>query len=209
MEERKLNEKESLELITQMIKNTQNNTQVGNANQFIVSGVATLITAIVVGTLISITNNQDYQFFWFLIPIIIITWSHFAKKKETITTHIDKMLRALWFVIVAFCISIPLLITAIAMYTPILELLYFQDGRLFLFIPFVEILFVSIGIAVTGIIIDYKAFKVAGFVGMVISFFTLFALPWIVPYAFAIFAIACLIIPGIKFNRQLKRSKLC
>ncbi len=207
MEERKLNEKESLELITQMIQNTQKNTQVGSANQFIIAGVATLITAIVVGALISITNNQDYQFLWFLIPIIVKTWSYFGRKGENIITHIDKMLTTLWYVIVLFCISIPLIVTAMFMYKPILDMLYFQDGRLFLIISFVEILFISIGIAVTGIIIDYKAFKVAGFVGMTISFLTLFALPYMVPYAFAIFAIACLIIPGIKFNRQLKKSK--
>ena len=40
MEERKLNEKESLELIAQMIQNSKKNLQVGRGNQFILLGMA-------------------------------------------------------------------------------------------------------------------------------------------------------------------------
>ena len=46
MEERKLNEKESLELIAQMIQNSKKNLQVGRGNQFILWGWIGAITSL-------------------------------------------------------------------------------------------------------------------------------------------------------------------
>ena len=48
MEERKLNEKESLELIAQMIQNSKKNLQVGRGNQFILWGWLGAITSLAV-----------------------------------------------------------------------------------------------------------------------------------------------------------------
>ena len=48
MEERKLNEKESLELIAQMIQNSKKNLQVGRGNQFILWGWLSAITSLAV-----------------------------------------------------------------------------------------------------------------------------------------------------------------
>ena len=45
MEERKLNEKESLELITRMIRNTKHNLEIGDGNIFLFWGYLT-VTAI-------------------------------------------------------------------------------------------------------------------------------------------------------------------
>lgn len=50
MEDKKLNEKESLELITQMIQNTRRNLDTGSGNMFLVWGyVSVLVTLTVLG----------------------------------------------------------------------------------------------------------------------------------------------------------------
>ena len=47
MEDKKLNEKESLELITQMIQNTRQNLDTGSGNMFLVWGyVSVLVTCL-------------------------------------------------------------------------------------------------------------------------------------------------------------------
>lgn len=70
MEERKINEKESLELISQMIKNTQQKLEKHNGMPFLVWGYAAVFVSVLIWALLK--NSQDYhwQFLWFLIPVI-------------------------------------------------------------------------------------------------------------------------------------------
>lgn len=49
MEDRKLNEKESLELITQMIRNTRWNLDAGSGNMFLLWGYVCVLLTLVVG----------------------------------------------------------------------------------------------------------------------------------------------------------------
>ena len=51
MEDRKLNEKESLELITQMIRNTRRNLDAGSGNMFLLWGYVCVLLTLVVGLL--------------------------------------------------------------------------------------------------------------------------------------------------------------
>lgn len=48
MEERKLNEKESLELITRMIRNTKHNLEIGDGNIFLFWGYLTVTSTAIV-----------------------------------------------------------------------------------------------------------------------------------------------------------------
>ena len=48
MEDRKLNEKESLELITQMIRNTRRNLDAGSGNMFLLWGYVCVLLTLVV-----------------------------------------------------------------------------------------------------------------------------------------------------------------
>ena len=57
MEDKKLNEKESLELITQMIQNTRRNLDTGSGNMFLVWGyVSVLVT-------LTVLANSRYRVF--------------------------------------------------------------------------------------------------------------------------------------------------
>lgn len=205
MEERKLNEKESLELITRMIRNTQQNIEVGSGNQFIVWGVSILIASIVVAILTVISGNPLYNFAWFLIPVIGYTWNRVLVKEEKVFTHIDKLLGQTWAVVGVSCVSIPIIIGLLNYFAG--NDLIIKGGALYSFIPMIEIIIVSLGVAVSGIAINSKCIKIASFIGLCISFLTLLYIPHIMVFAYATFGIVCFILPGIKLNQEIKKTK--
>lgn len=203
MKEKKLNEKESIELITRMIRNTQQNINHEGGNPFIIWGVSALIATVVVSVLLLLTKNPYMSFGWFLIPIIGYTWANLQGGKHKIVTHIDRMLAAIWTVCGVFCIAIPLIISAIMLFSLRLSLPY---NVIWAFVPWIEIIIVSLGISTTGIIIVSKPIKVAGFIGVFLSFLTFAPIEHSTSYTFLIWTIACLIIPGIKLNRDIKKK---
>ena len=65
MEERKLNEKESLELIAQMIQNTKNRMETNCGMPFLLWGYTTVFTSLLVWLLVTYTQNNNWQYLWF------------------------------------------------------------------------------------------------------------------------------------------------
>ena len=98
MKERKLNEKESLELIAQMIQNSKKNLQVGRGNQFILWGWVGAITSIAVMGMLMLTNNPMWNWLWFAIPAIgwpLMMWQ-MKKEEKPVITFTDKVLKSVW-----------------------------------------------------------------------------------------------------------------
>ena len=98
MEDKKMTEKESLELITQMIQNSKKNLRLGNVNILLLWGYLCTITALVVYVLILITGNPLWNWLWLAIPVIGFPVMHWLKKKEDkpVLTYTDKVLLAIW-----------------------------------------------------------------------------------------------------------------
>lgn len=65
MEDRKLNEKESLELITQMIRNTRWNLDAGSGNMFLLWGYVCVLLTLVVWAGVGLTQN--FAWMWGLL----------------------------------------------------------------------------------------------------------------------------------------------
>ncbi|MGL4806946.1 MAG: hypothetical protein ACRC26_11430 [Bacteroidales bacterium] len=206
MKEKNLNEKESIDLITRMIKNTQQNINAGGGNPFIIWGVSVLIAAFIVLILLHITKNVYMSFGWFIIPIIGYIWTNLQGYKPKVVTHIDRMLATVWKVSGAFCVVIPLTISIFMLSSLKFSLPY---KIVWIFVPWIEIIIVSLGISVTGIIIASKPIKVAGALGIFLSFFTIAPFEHSASYTFIIWSIVCLIIPGIKLNRDIKKVLKC
>lgn len=202
MEERRLNEKESLELITRMIKNTQQNIGVINGNQFIVWGVSILAVSLVFVVLDITVTNILINYVWFLIPVFGFTWSKVLNKHEKVFTHMDKLLKLTWGVCGVFCILTPIILILINYFAN--DFMIFSVGSVFRIIPIIEIIIVSLGISVSGVILNSKYIIYAGIVGLAISFFTLFRIPYIVPITYALWSLTCLIIPGAILNYKTK-----
>ena len=94
MEERKLNEKESLELIAQMIQNTKKRLETNCGMPFLFWGYTTLFVSLLVWFLVVTTGNYYWQYLWFLLPIIAGTGSYLSTRNQQpgIKTHLDKVI---------------------------------------------------------------------------------------------------------------------
>jgi hypothetical protein len=159
MEEKQLNEKESLELITQMIRNTQQRIERGNGIPFLIWGYTTVLVSLLVWFTLKSTQNYYWNLLWFLIPVIGFTAMTISMKKEKkgVTTYIDKVIMYVWIVI-GIAAFIPAPAATIMEGFPIL---------------FIVTLLISIGTAITGLIIRFVPLIVAGFIGMFLSIFCL------------------------------------
>ena len=60
MEEKKLNERESLELITRMIQETKNKLEVGDGNVLLIWGYVSVLTAILVYVMAIILDGNPW-----------------------------------------------------------------------------------------------------------------------------------------------------
>lgn len=190
MEEKKLNEKESLELISQMILSTKRRFEGGSSKPFLVFGYTTFIISLAVYFLVVQTGNYLFHWLWFLIPIIGYTGMAISRQKTQITAknQIDYIIRIVWLVNGAACI----LVSFAAFYVrfPILSIM---------------ILLMGICTAITGLIIKSKLVSISGFIGMASSaaLFVIKGNDQILAFGFIFLVI--MIIPGHILN--LKKNK--
>lgn len=142
MEERKLNEKESLELIAQMIQNTKNRLETNCGMPFLFWGYTTLFVSLLVWFLVVTTGNYYWQYLWFLLPIIAGTGTYLSTRNQQpgIKTHLDKVINYIWLVfgITGFLISM-------------LAMFFWQ-----LPILFIILLLMGMGTTLTGLVVGYK-----------------------------------------------------
>ena len=198
MEERKLNEKESLELIAQMIQNSKKNLQVGGGNQFILWGWLGAITSLAVMLMLMWTKNPAWNWLWFAIPVIswpVMMWQ-LKKAEKPVVTFTDKVLKAVWMTI-----------GSIGMFSIFLMAMYAHNSHLI--IPG-TILLVGIGSAITGAVLDNKRLQswVSGVFGfaMIVSIRIAFddTDPIWNHIVFSIAFIGMLAIPGHILNKEAK-----
>lgn len=101
MEDKKLNQEESLELITQMIANSKRRLEVGSGNTFLVWGYATAVVSLAVYLLVFFTGSYIWCWGWFAIPVI--GWLYILSKEQwkqrTVITYTDKVIDAIWMVL--------------------------------------------------------------------------------------------------------------
>jgi hypothetical protein len=155
MEEKNLNEKASLELISQMITNSRQKLEDGNGIPFLVWGYTTFFVSLAVFFFINATGDYHYHFLWFLIPVIGSIGMFISKRSKVkhaghALNFIDRVIGNIWLVIgvAAFLISIGSFYVRI----PILPLM---------------LLLMGIGTALTGLVIKFKPVIISGFIGMV------------------------------------------
>lgn len=103
MEEKTINEKESIEIITSMISKTKERYMLGDGNIMLMWGYLTVTVSILIWVLLAITNNPVVNWLWYLIWIIGgIATPVMAKKKAVkkgAKTYTDKIISRLWSVV--------------------------------------------------------------------------------------------------------------
>ena len=91
MNNQNFSEKESLELISQMIRQSKKNMEVGSGNILLYYGYPALALSILVYFLVHLTHHPTWASLWFLmfVPFFFLKWLE-KRRKPQIITHIDK-----------------------------------------------------------------------------------------------------------------------
>lgn len=207
MEEKKINEKESLAIITEMIDRTKNRLRIGDGNMLLLWGYTSLaVTALTLSVLI-ITEHPASNWLWFLIWIIGGSASaRICRRRDcdsTVRTYIDNITSGLWSLVG----SCAILITAICL---IMMLAGGKDCWVAMLV--FGLLIVGIAVAIQGFIIKEKSLVAGGSVGILCgSLVMCFAISGIsisIWWAFPLIAVPfllMLIVPGHILNYKARR----
>ena len=100
MKENNFSEKDSLELISQMLKQTKDNLGVGSGNIFLYYGYSAFFISLIVFGFVYFTANNVWAALWFLmfVPSVIICVKD-KKDKPHVVTYMDKAIANTWLVI--------------------------------------------------------------------------------------------------------------
>lgn len=159
MEDRKINEQESIQIISQMIKNTQERFEKNSGIPFVIWGYGTIVTALVVWYMVTSTLNYHWHWLWFMLPVISgIPYFIYNQKKTHyvhVRTYVDRIINYIWIVmgISSFFVSL------LAMFRPIPIL-------------FIIILLMGMATTLTGLVCRYKPIVFCGILGIILSFLT-------------------------------------
>ena len=193
MEDKVLTEKESLDLISQMIRNTRSRLEDNSCIPFLIWGYTTVIVAVIVWSLVTTSGNYLWHWLWFAIPVFGGTlWLLHNKKqlnnRSRVITFVDRAISHVWMVfgIASFMISIISFLT----YIPIL---------------FIVLLTMGMATAITGLIIRFKPIIFSGFIGILFSPLCVIVRDTSSILIFAAIFVLMMVIPGHMLNYTAKR----
>lgn len=193
MQDRPLNERESLALISQMIQNTQRRLEQGTGRVFLIWGYITVFTTIAVWLTVRLTENPYWNYLWFSIPVFGLPFTIiFKNRTNEAKSFVDKIVRYIWLVLglTGFLLSV-LSIFNVMWSFPIL---------------FVIILLMSMGTILTGLVIEFKPLVVGGIVAMLLAMLHyLINIHDVKLFTFALAFLAMDIIPGHILNHRVKK----
>lgn len=207
MEDKKLTEKESLEVITSMIARTKAR-YLGSGNILLMWGYLAVFSSILVWILLAATQQNVWNWLWFAIPVIGMPLTAIMSRREKRTdgavTYSDKITSHLWsifgvseIVLTLICLGFSLIggikcWTAMIVYTIIAA-------------PFAEI--------AQGLIVKEKSLTWGGIVGLAIGMVLVCCVTgkipllanWFMPL-FILFWVVMMIVPGHIINHKAKKG---
>lgn len=208
MEEKDLNEKESLELISKMISLTKRRLALGSGNFFLLWGYVAVITALVVYCLCLFTGQKVWYWLYFAIPIIggiaHILMIRRAKGKESYAeTYTSRAIHNFWAGIAGAIAA------AIAYCLLDSELPICWSGLMVM-----SMLLMGLGTYSTGLLLKEKWIIICGMMSLMGGIGFLFDVlqgesvtaPW--PIIFAVYCIFGLIIPGHIINYKARKEQI-
>lgn len=168
MEDRKINEVESLELISDMIRKTKKEASLKqDYNQLLLYGYSAVALSVLVWFLIYFTENWSYQFVWFAM-LVLYLWGTFTGKrnKTGAVTCLESMLGNIWKIIGSMFGLTIIAIVAIGAYVGKIDFS--------LMMP-LSIIYAGIGVSMTGLVIKEKSFVWFPLVGLLAAVYMLLA----------------------------------
>jgi len=208
MEDKKLNERESIELITAMISRT-NERYFGDGNIYLVWGYVTLAVASSVWLLLALTHNPAWNWLWFLIWIVGGISTQIISRKQRgkygVKTYSDKLINRIWTVVGISCI---ICTAACLSFMLIMDVNSWSCMLLFalVIVPLIEI--------AQGVILEEKSFIAGGAIGLTAGIITGCCIAggvplsayWYMPMFIAAF-VCMMIIPGHVLNYKARNKK--
>lgn len=207
MEDKKLTEKESLEVIISMIARTKAR-YLGSGNILLMWGYLAVFSSILVWILLAATRQNVWNWLWFAIPVIGMPLTSIMARREKrtdgVVTYSDKITSHLWsifgvseIVLTLICLGFSLIggikcWTAMIVYTVIAA-------------PFAEI--------AQGLIVKEKSLTWGGIVGLAIGMVLVCCVTgkipllanWFMPL-FILFWVVMMIVPGHIINHKAKKG---
>lgn len=202
MKETNFSEKESLELIAQMIQQTKDNMKVGNGNVLLYYGYPAILIALVVYLLVLKTGNSLWATGWFLmfVPGILLKLKN-SRHKPSVITYMDKAVDNTWTVVGSlFALSVvAILLTGV----------WIGVINFGLMLP-LSLLYAGIGISITGVITKFQWLIYSPLPAFVLAIYMLAALvtegkiavTWHLWFGFSF--LIMMVIPGHILNNQHK-----
>lgn len=207
MEDRKLTEKESLEVITSMIARTKQR-YIGDGRILLMWGYLTVTLSALIWALVGFTHNPVWNWLWYLLWIIGGTLTPIMDKKmqreKGVKNYSDIVTSRIWSTVgfsaiaaTAICLAF-LLVGGVDTWSMMFAIAL-------IIVPFAEI--------VSGIVVKEKSLIIGGAIGLSAGLFTMACIAghialytsWFMPL-FIITFIAMMIVPGHILNNKARKA---
>ncbi len=206
MEEKKLTEKESLELIAEMIRNTKSKLELGDGNILLLWGYLSVGVAAMVYFAGMLTHSVYTNWIWLLIPLIGFPAMKYLDRKKTseysASTYVDKISAGIWKMVGGLAFAGMALCVGFMLFGYNVWILMFMYA----------FVIVGFGAAVQGVVIREGSFIFGGIFGILAGGFVvccvMSGIPlrhvWVIPLYMFCFLLMT-VIPGHIINRKAKR----
>lgn len=156
MEDRKLTEKESLELISQMIINTRRRIEIGDSNILLLWGLSTVVIGLAVYILVMTTKNPGFHGLWGLLGLVGLYNARIEKKRENngSQSYTDRISKGIWNVI-----GVTAIISVACSF-----ICQIQTGIAAVYgcMVFFALIIIGLGVAMQGIVIKERSMVIGG-----------------------------------------------
>lgn len=208
MEEKRMTEKESIEVITAMIARTKRR-YIGDGNIMLLWGYLTVAVTVLVWVLLVATHNQAWNWLWFLIWIIGGTLTPIMAKKSEfrkgVKNYTDTLTSRIWSVVGYGAIATTFMCLGFMLFKG-LDAWPVMFVFALIIVPFAEI--------AEGVVINEKSLIAGGAIGHLAGIFVACCIAsgvplyatWIMPLMIVSFA-AMMIVPGHIVNNKARRER--
>lgn len=196
MEDRNLNEQESLALMIQMIQKSKRRISDGHGNLFLMWGYISIAVSLTIFLLIWFIPNSRWAWAWSAILVLGFCGMYFMRSKEEVSSmsYIDAIVHSVWRAVIAFIAGIAIMLYMYENYSLVLP---------------VSQICVSLGMCVTGLILKDKYLLFCSNAGMMGAAFLLCyndgRVTPATPFLFAMFMAVVLIASGYHLKKVAKQ----
>ena len=205
MEKAKMTEKESLELISQMIQSTKEKINARSGNRFLIYGYMSVFISLTIFALSLFMQNEAWNMIWMLmfVPQVYLSFKD-KNKKSDVVTYTDRMILNTWFIIGSlFSLTFALIVTIGIIFG------YHVDYSIML--P-LSLLYAGIGTSITGVVLKETGLIYTPLIGFILAIYMLISctsgngssIYWNLYFGFSMMAM--MVIPGHILNNKAKRS---